>query len=107
VALTDADLIARVLSSADKNAFGALVRRYQSPVRSFLTRMTHGDSHLADDLAQETFLKAWQKLAAFRGEARFSSWLFGIALNEFRSRRLISPAPSHSAAFGTFFGREK
>ena len=82
---TDADLIARVLSSADKNAFGELVRRYQSPARSFLTRMTQGDSHLADDLAQETFLKAWRKLAAFRGEARFSSWLFGIALNEFRS----------------------
>ncbi|HUD82974.1 MAG TPA: RNA polymerase sigma factor [Candidatus Saccharimonadales bacterium] len=82
---TDADLIARVLSRADKNAFGELVRRYQSPIRSFLTRMTRGDSHLADDLAQETFLKAWQKLAAFRGEARFSSWLFGIALNEFRN----------------------
>jgi RNA polymerase sigma factor (sigma-70 family) len=80
----DADLIARVLAQADINAFGELVRRYQSPMRSFLTRMTHGDSHLADDLAQETFLKAWQKLAAFRGEARFSSWLFGIAMNEFR-----------------------
>jgi RNA polymerase sigma factor (sigma-70 family) len=85
VPFTDADLIARVLSRADKGAFAELVRRYQSPIRSFLTRMTHGDSHLADDLAQETFLKAWQKLAAFRGEARFSSWLFGIALNEFRS----------------------
>jgi RNA polymerase sigma factor (sigma-70 family) len=85
VSFTDADLIARVLSRADKNAFGELVRRYQSPIRSFLTRMTRGDSHLADDLAQETFLKAWQKLADFRGEARFSSWLFGIALNEFRN----------------------
>ena len=82
---TDADLIARVLSQADKNAFGELVRRYQSPMRSFLTRMTQGDSHLADDLAQETFLKAWQKLSTFRGEACFSSWLFGIAMNEFRS----------------------
>jgi len=85
VPFTDADLIARVLSQGDKNAFGELVRRYQSPVRSFLTRMTNGDSHLADDLAQEAFLKAWQKLATFRGEARFSSWLFGIAMNEFRS----------------------
>src|SRR3954465_12612601 len=48
-------------------------------------RMTRGDSHLADDLAQETFLKAWQKLRTFRGEARFSTWLFGIAVNEFRT----------------------
>jgi RNA polymerase sigma factor (sigma-70 family) len=83
VSFTDADLIARALSLEDQNAFGELVRRYQSPVRAFLARMTHGDSHLADDLAQETFLKAWRKLKSFRGEARFSTWLFGIAYHEF------------------------
>jgi RNA polymerase sigma-70 factor (ECF subfamily) len=62
-----------------------LVRRHQSPVRAFLMRMTRGDSHLADDLAQETFLKAWKKLSNYRGGARFSTWLFGIAINEFRN----------------------
>jgi len=89
VSFTDTDLIARVLSREDHNAFGELVRRYQSPVRAFLTRMTRGDTHLADDLAQETFLKAWWKLYTYRGGARFSTWLFGIAFNEFRmvSRR--------------------
>jgi RNA polymerase sigma-70 factor (ECF subfamily) len=85
VSFTDADLIARVLSQEDSNAFCELVRRYQSPVRGFLIRMAQGDAHTADDLAQETFLKAWQKLRSFRGEARFSTWLFGIALNEFRN----------------------
>jgi len=84
VSFTDADLIARVLAHEDHNAFGELVRRNQSSVRAFLTRMTRGDSHLADDLAQETFLKAWQKLQTFRGGAKFSTWLFGIAINEFR-----------------------
>jgi RNA polymerase sigma-70 factor (ECF subfamily) len=84
VSFTDADLIARVLAREDHNAFGELVRRNQSPVRAFLTRMTRGDAHLADDLAQETFLKAWQKLQTFRGTAKFSTWLFGIAFNEFR-----------------------
>ena len=84
MSFTDADLIACVLSRGDHNAFGELVRRHQSPVRAFLTRMTRGDSHLADDLAQETFLKAWQKLYTFRGDAKFSTWLFGIAFNEFR-----------------------
>lgn len=84
MSFTDADLIARVLTHADQNAFGELVRRYQSPVRAFLARMARGDTHLADDLAQETFLKAWQKLRSFRGNARFSAWLFGIAYNEFR-----------------------
>ncbi len=84
MSFTDADLIARVLLHEDQNAFGELVRRHQSPVRAFLTKMTRGDAHLADDLAQETFVKAWKKLGSFRGEARFSTWLFGIAFNEFR-----------------------
>ena len=83
---SDADLIARVLPAGDPNAFGELVRRYQSPVRSFLRKLTRGDAALADDLAQETFLRAWRKLETHRAEARFSSWLFGIAVNEFRSR---------------------
>lgn len=84
MSFTDTDLIARVLSREDHNAFGELVRRYQSPVRAFLARLTRGDTHGADDLAQETFLKAWQKLHTYRGGARFSTWLFGIAFNEFR-----------------------
>ncbi len=85
MSFTDADLIARVLSGEDRHAFSELVRRHQSPVRAFLTRMTRGDTHRADDLSQETFLKAWQKLNTFRGDARFSTWLFGIAFNEFRN----------------------
>jgi len=83
--VTDGDLIARVLSREDQHAFAELVRRYQSPVRTFLARMARGDAHLADDLAQETFLKAWRKLHTYRGTARFSTWLFGIAYNKFRS----------------------
>ena len=84
MSFTDTDLIARVLLSEDQHAFAELVRRHQSPVRAFLTRMTRGDVHLADDLAQETFLKVWQKLHTYRGGAKFSTWVFGIAFNEFR-----------------------
>jgi RNA polymerase sigma factor (sigma-70 family) len=84
VSFADTDLIARVLAHEDHPAFAELVRRHQSPVRAFLARMTRGDSHLADDLAQETFLKVWQKLHTFRGDAKFSTWLLGIACNEFR-----------------------
>ena len=84
MSFTDADLIARVLLREDQNAFGELVRRYQSPVRGFLMKMTSGDTHLADDLAQEAFLKVWKKLGSFRSEAKFSTWLFGIAHNEWR-----------------------
>jgi RNA polymerase sigma factor (sigma-70 family) len=103
VAFSDADLLARVLQSEDPNAFGELVRRYQSPVRAFLLRMTRGDAHQADDLAQETFVRAWRKLDQFRGTGRFSTWLFGIAINELRSRarrdrRLRFEAPEDLAA---------
>jgi RNA polymerase sigma factor (sigma-70 family) len=86
VSFSDADLIARVLAHEDQHAFGELVRRYQSPVRAFLVRMIH-DSAAADDLAQQTFLKVWQKLHTFRSGARFSTWLFAIAFNELRSDR--------------------
>jgi RNA polymerase sigma factor (sigma-70 family) len=84
VSFTDADLIARVLLHEDQNAFGELVRRHQSPVRGFLIKMTNGDTHLADDLAQETFVKAWRKLGSFRAEGKFSTWVFGIAYNEWK-----------------------
>ncbi len=84
MAFTDTDLIARVLLDSDQNAFGELVRRYQSPIRNFLSKMTRGDAHLADDLAQETFVKAWKGLDRYRGEGKFSTWLFGIACNEWR-----------------------
>ena len=86
MSFTDANLIARVLSHEDQHAFGELVRRYQSPVRAFLVRMLH-DSATADDLAEQTFLKAWHKLHTFRSGARFSTWLFAIAFNELRSDR--------------------
>jgi len=84
VSFTDADLIARVLLREDHNAFSELVRRYQSPVRGFLMKMTNGDAHSADDLAQEAFVKVWKKLGSFRSEGKFSTWLFGIAHNEWR-----------------------
>jgi RNA polymerase sigma-70 factor (ECF subfamily) len=85
VGFSDAELIGRVLDSGDPNAFAELVRRYQSPVRAFLRRMTRGDAALADDLAQGTFVRAWRKLETCRDHARFSSWLFGIAFNQFRA----------------------
>lgn len=84
MSFTDADLIARVLLREDQHAFGELVRRHQSPVRGFLVKLAGGDAHRADDLAQETFLKAWKSLNTFRGTAKFSTWLFGIACNEWR-----------------------
>ncbi len=61
-------------------AFEQIVRRYQRPVISLIARMT-GDRLLAEDLAQETFVKAFRNLAAFDTTRRLSSWLFRIAHN--------------------------
>jgi RNA polymerase sigma-70 factor (ECF subfamily) len=84
VELTDAVLVARVLVDDDQNAFGELVRRHQSAVRGLLRQLTRTDVALADDLAQQTFLRAYKNIRSFRGEARFSTWLYRIAYNCFR-----------------------
>jgi RNA polymerase sigma-70 factor (ECF subfamily) len=83
VSLTDADLVARTLLD-DHHAFSELVRRHQSAVRGLLRQLTRTDAALADDLAQEAFLKAYKNIGSFRGEAKFSTWLYRIAYNCFR-----------------------
>lgn len=82
--LTDADLVARVIVDEDQHAFSELVRRHQSSVRGLLRQLTRTDLALADDLAQEAFLRAYKHIRSFRGEARFSTWLYRIAYNVFR-----------------------
>jgi RNA polymerase sigma factor (sigma-70 family) len=84
VALTDAELVTRVLVDNDHHAFAELVRNHQSSVRGLLRQLVRSDVTLADDLAQETFLRAFRNLRSFRGEARFSTWLYRIAYNCFR-----------------------
>src|SRR5436309_2226523 len=84
VELTDADLVALVLVDLDQHAFGEHVRRHQSTVRGLLRQLTRADIALADDLAQEAFLRAYKNIRSFRGGARFSTWLYRIAYNCFR-----------------------
>jgi RNA polymerase sigma factor (sigma-70 family) len=84
VPLNDADLVARVLLDDDHHAFAELVRNHQSTVRGLLRNLTRTDLALADDLAQETFLRAYKNIRSFRGEAKFSTWLYRIAYNCFR-----------------------
>lgn len=92
---SDAELVARVVAGDDRHAFGALVRRHQSAVRTLLRRLCAGDAALADDLAQETFVRAWKGLQGWRGGARFSTWLHRVAVNAWASqaRRAGDPVP--------------
>lgn len=66
--------------AGSQSAYERIVRSYQRRVISLIARMT-GDRALAEDLAQETFVKAFRNLAAFDGTRRFSSWLLRIAHN--------------------------
>ncbi len=61
-------------------AFRTLVELYQRPIFSFVVRMV-GDAALADDIAQDVFLRAWRHLADYDPSRKFSSWIFKIAHN--------------------------
>lgn len=76
---SEADLI-RQAQLGDRDAFGELVRRYYDRVVGVLTRMC-GDSSLAEDSAQETFLRVWLNLPSFRPEAPLRPWVYRIAIN--------------------------
>lgn len=90
-ALSDIALVTQVAVLHNKRAFDQLVRRYQSAVRRFLLNLTLGNEALSDDLAQDTFLKAYTHITQFRAVASFQTWLFRIAYNVFydytRSRK--------------------
>jgi RNA polymerase sigma-70 factor (ECF subfamily) len=80
---TDISLVAQVAVLGNKRAFDELIRRYQSPVRRFFLHQTLGDEQLSDDLAQDTFIKAYTNIGKFRGLASFQTWLMRIAYNVF------------------------
>ena len=80
---SDIVLVAQVAVSGNKRAFDELVHRYQSPVRRFFLNQTMGDEQLSDDLAQDTFIKAYTNITSFRGMASFKTWLMRIAYNVF------------------------
>jgi len=88
--IDDNELVAQVLAQRDSAAFGELVRRHQSQVRNFLRKLTR-DFVLADDLAQDAFLHAWDKLHTYRGQGTFIGWLLKVAYTTFlQSKRKSS-----------------
>jgi len=81
--ISDLGLISLVVINDDHKAYGKLVTKYQSEVRGLLIKLTNGDTFLADDLAQEVFIRAYKYLRTFRATASFSTWLYRIAYNVF------------------------
>ena len=80
--MSDEGLAARA-AAGDHAAFGRLVQEHQSMLRGFLLRLTRGNTALADDLAQDTFLEAWRKIGQFRGAGSFRGWLARIAYTRY------------------------
>ncbi|MCY1062970.1 MULTISPECIES: sigma-70 family RNA polymerase sigma factor [Nannocystis] len=84
--LGDEALVQAAGRADGEKAFGELLRRHQGKVRGLLLRLT-SDRNLADDLAQEVFLRAYRGLCGFEGRARFSTWLYRIAYNVYLNHR--------------------
>jgi RNA polymerase sigma-70 factor, ECF subfamily len=86
----DVNLVRQHLAG-DNHAFETLFKKYQTPIFNLVTRMVHGED--AYDLTQDVFLKALKSLKSFRGDAKFSTWLYTIArhtcLNHIRHKKII------------------
>jgi RNA polymerase sigma-70 factor, ECF subfamily len=76
---TDEELVARSIGG-DANSFNELIKRWERPIYALAYRQI-GREEDARDVCQETFLRAYRALNGFRGQAKFSSWLYRIALN--------------------------
>ena len=83
--------LARQAAAGDSTAFEALYRRHAGRVHGVVSRIVGGDRARAEDLTQETFVRAWQALPAYRYDSAFGTWLHRLAVNtalmDLRSRR--------------------
>lgn len=91
-------LILRVKTSGDPQAFNSLVKLHQGKIRAFLFRLCKNTA-ITDDLAQDTFLQAFDKISSFNGSGSFTSWLFQIAYSRFLQdkRRQTADAKKNDA----------
>ena len=97
--LEETRLLAMCMCSDTREAFSRLAELHQQGLRRVIMNLCGGDMMLTDDLAQETFLKAWMGIRQFRGLSGFRTWLYRIAVNEYISyRRSRSNAMLNEAA---------
>lgn len=88
--MDDAVLVREFQRTHEQTWFNALVERHREPVfRLVLSILGPGREGEAEELAQDVFVKVYQKLDGFRGQAKFSSWLFRIAYNQALDRRSL------------------
>ena len=100
-------LLVERAKNGDEEAFESLVSQYERFVYNVACRVLSSSSQpqdMAEDIAQETFLKAWRSLSKFRGGSTFSTWLFRIAVN--CAKDAVRSAARRPAASLSFAGEE-
>lgn len=90
----DRALVSAVVAG-DTSAFAGIVRRWQTPLVNLAWRFCR-DRGRAEEMAQEAFLRAFRNLAQWRGDAAFSTWLFALAMNVYRTELRRVPATMQS-----------
>jgi len=94
--MSDAEVML-LAGTGDDSAFGYLVEKFRRPIISFMYRMTHNQA-IAEELAQEVFLRVYRSRSSYQAEAKFSTWLYRIAtnlaVNHARDTRSERTAPS-------------
>jgi RNA polymerase sigma-70 factor (ECF subfamily) len=91
--LPDREIVGRV-QAGDSGAFNTLVLRHQERIYAFLARFT-GNAEDAADVAQRAFINAFRKIAEFKGDSAFSTWIYRIAFNQavsFRRENRFRPS---------------
>lgn len=73
--------LVQAATEGDCAAFEKLYRRHRDRIYGLMWRLAGGDAALAEDLLQESFVRAWQKLDSFRGDSRFGTWLHRLSAN--------------------------
>jgi RNA polymerase sigma-70 factor (ECF subfamily) len=98
---TDRNLVEAVLELGDEEAFRELYRRYTPRLLGFVSRLLAGGNPEDEDIVQETWIRACERLGQFQWKSTFSTWLLGIGLNVVRDRlrrrrrsRLVATDPS-------------
>lgn len=81
-----------------RSEFEKFIREQQEPLRRFLLTLTNGNSSLSDDIAQDSFIKAYRGLNSFQGKSTLTTWLFKIAYNTFINE--VSKKQSTKGAIG-------
>jgi len=96
---SDTLLVERAVAG-DQRAYGLLVVKYQRRIQRLIGRMVR-DVDLVEDIAQETFIRAYRALHQFRGDAQFYTWLYRIAINT--AKKFLGDLQRDRAVFATDF----